>query len=313
MRLKRWLGCVALLGCFAAQAEVQYPGAGSVGMEPPPGMIASARFSGFEDAEHGASILIAELPPEAYRAVETGFTSDALLKKGIVAGERGAWKGAGGEAGFLVRGVQTMQSVSYDKWLLVVDGKTATAVVTVQIPQSVDDYSDAAIQTALDSVRVRGAGSLDDQVAALPFRVGDLAGFRTVRTLLGSTLLLTDGPRDVVEDLGQPVIVIASGLSATVPTPEGRDAFARQGLNTLDEIDDVEIEQAQLLRLRDADWHRIEARATDVSTGEPVYVLQVVRFLPEGWIRVVATTAVDQRETWRERLIQLAESVEPNP
>ena len=46
----------------------------------------------------------------------------------------------------------------------------------------------------LTGLRIRGALGLDEQVAALPFRIDDLAGFRPVRVLAGNSVLLTLGP-----------------------------------------------------------------------------------------------------------------------
>jgi hypothetical protein len=304
-----WL--CSLLIAPAGVAQVQFPGAGSVGLEPPAGMVASSRFSGFEDAGSGASILIAQMPAEAFAQLEAGFTPEALLQKGIIAGERESRSVAGASAAFLLRGTQSVQGVDFDKWMLIVGAPDTTAVITVQVPQEVEAYPDEAIDAALRSVTVTGAAGVEEQIDALPFRIGDRAGFRAVQVLAGASLILTEGPLDIVKDAAQPLVIVASGLDASVPTPASRDAFARRGLVTLPGLGSVEIEAARAFRLRDADWHRIDATAVDVDDGAPLYVLQVVRFDADGWIRIAAITAAAQREGFAERLLALAQSVEP--
>src|SRR5262249_55428235 len=57
---------VACLAGVARAAAPQFPAAGRVGLQPPPGMTVSNNFAGFEDRSETASILIAEMPAAAY-------------------------------------------------------------------------------------------------------------------------------------------------------------------------------------------------------------------------------------------------------
>lgn len=301
-----------VFACLAAapvHAQVEFPGAGGVGLDAPPGMVLSTQFAGFEDRENGSSIVIAELPAEAYPQLVTGFTDAGLASRGIVVTQRSDWSMAGAEA-FLVRGTQAVQGVEFAKWMLVAGNAATTALVTVQIPESVDTYPDAVIEEALRTVQFRAAGGVDEQIAALPFVVGDLAGFRTVRTLAGSGLLLTEGPNDVVKAAEQPIIVIAASLD-TPPAAAARDDFARHAAETLVGVRDLEITTTAEFRHDDADWHRIEAAASEDDSGVPVKVTQVIRFTEDGWIRTAAIVAEDAQDRLAPRLRRLAESVAP--
>ena len=78
-------------------------------------------------------------------------------------------------------------------------------------------------------VTLRPALTLTQQVDALPFRIGDMAGFRPVRVMAGNSVLLTAGPKDQMQNLEQPILVLAQAVQQP-PTAEQRDAFARAAL-----------------------------------------------------------------------------------
>jgi len=63
-------GLASVFWAGAALAQVEFPNAGGVGLDPPPGMTASSRFAGFEDAGRAASLLAAELPAEAFAPLD---------------------------------------------------------------------------------------------------------------------------------------------------------------------------------------------------------------------------------------------------
>jgi len=289
-----------------ALAAPQFPAAGRVGLQPPPGMIVSGDFAGFEDRREVASIVIAEMPSAAYASLDTGLTTQALATKGIVASGRTNSPVAGAKS-FLIHGTQTVRELTFNKWLLVVGNDELTALVTVQVRRDSVNYSPAAIEAALRTIAFKPASTLEQQIAALPFRVTDRAGFRAALVLAGALLMLTEGPKDII-DIGpeQPVVAVGSGLDRPPSTPL-RDAFARNGLMTMTSIREAEIDHA---RSRTGDWHEIEAHALDKKTGEAVRVLQIIHFLPQGWIRTVGVWRVAEPDRWSDRVRKLAASVE---
>lgn len=304
------IGLVASMAGGTAFAQTEFPKAGSVGLDAPDGMVMSSRFAGFEDVETGASILVAEMPAQAFGQLNAGFTADALLSKGIVAGPREDRSVAGAEQAFLVRATQSVQGVDYDKWMLVAGGSAATALITVQVPQEVDAYPDEAIEAALASVTLRAPGSIDDQIAALPFRLGDTGGLRAVSVFTGSTLLLTDGPKDTFDDGEQLSVVVASGLGDGVPVPEAREAFARRALSTLAGVAGIDVQASDTFDLDGSAWTQLEATASSSDNGADLYVLQVVRFMDDRYLRFVAMAPAARRDAVRTALIQSARSMD---
>jgi hypothetical protein len=293
--------CLSAIGLISAAslafaAEAVFPPAGSVGLVPPPGMTQAKAFSGFEHRS-GASILITEMPAEAYGQLVEKFTPAALRASGFEARDAGASLSVSGGEGRVLRGRQAANGQSYAKWVAVVRGGAGTGLVTVQVPEAArGQVSDEAVEAALATIAFRAPGSLADQMAALPYRVGDLAGFRPVRTLMGNALMLTDGPKDIDPDGAQPLVVVAPSMGRAA-VPEGQEgAFARKALATFRDIRDVTITDEERTAREGAVVHRLRATGTDAKSGRPVAVTQTIRFDGPGYLRVLGLAPADRAE-----------------
>ncbi len=300
---------LALPAAANAQQAVFPPGSG-VGLVPPKGLTLSKNFSGFESSALGASILTVDLPLPAFTEILTGFTPEGLAASGLQAsGPSVDWKIAGGD-GRLIRGKQLARGVTYRKWVVLARGRTATAMVTVQTPQtSAAELSDAAVEAALKTIALRDPPGIEEQVAGLPFRIGDRAGFRAVRALSGAGLVLTEGPQDTLRDASQPVVVVASSLGGGVVDPAGRAALAREGFVSVSGVDDLSVDNETAYDLGGAPWARIEGRGTYRASGEAVYVTQLVRYAPNGYIRIVAICRSLDKGRFADRFKRVADSV----
>ncbi|WP_244936686.1 hypothetical protein [Methylobacterium currus] len=294
----RLLAALCLLSSAspALAAEAIFPPAASVGLAPPPGMVPSRAFAGFEHRS-GASILITEMPEEAYGQLVEKFTPEALRATGFEAqGSGAALRVAGGE-GRVLRGRQAANGQSYTKWVAVVRGGAGTGLVTVQVPEAArGQVPDEAVEAALTTIAFRAPGSLADQMAALPYTVGDLAGFRPVRTLMGNALMLTDGPKDIDPDGTQPLVVVAPAMGRAAIPPGQEGAFARKALATFREIKDVTITEEDRSTRDGTVFHRLRAAGTDPKSGRPVAVTQVIRFDVTGYLRVLGLAPASQAE-----------------
>ncbi|MGU3536561.1 hypothetical protein [Methylobacterium sp. A54F] len=311
MRLRHvtmvWL---ALLTGGAAAAEPVYPAGSRFGFEPPADMAPSRRFSGFERKEGGATLSVVELPPAAFADLVKNFTDDNLRSQGLQVESREAVK-IGDAEGLLFTGEQPPQGdtpgPAIKKWLLLVGDPTVTGLIIAQaLPDAETEKSMRALVTG---VTIRPALSLEQQVEALPFRIGDPSGFRPVRVLAGNSVLLTDGPKDQMTSLEQPILVLAQAVQPP-PTAEQRDAFARAALYANQTMKDFAIERAQSYRQNGVDWHEIVARAIDLPTNTPVVVSQTIRFAPDGYLRAVGVVREDQREGTLAKFRQVIDSVQ---
>ncbi|NNC27450.1 hypothetical protein HKX42_11250, partial [Salinisphaera sp. USBA-960] len=142
--------------------------------------------------------------------LKQSFTDENLKTQGLVVQSREPVTLDGGAEGVLFTGEQTAADgqgmPAARKWLLIVGAKEVTGIIIAQAAVEAETETDETMRGMLTGVRIRGALSLDDQIAALPFRIGDLAGFRPVRALAGNSVLLTLGPRDQVTNLEQPIL-----------------------------------------------------------------------------------------------------------
>jgi hypothetical protein len=305
------LSCQALVAGAALAAEPVFPAASRIGLVPPDAMILSKRFTGFENEEKAAVITLAEMPPEAYGQLLTGLTKDVLKRQGLSVTSREEVK-LGARSGLLIAGTLA-GPVSGRKWIMAVKDAGLTALIVAQVPGGQDGYSEAQMRDALKSVALREAVSLDEQVAALPFRIGDRAGFRPVKVLSGNSVLLTDGPKDAIAGVEQPMAILAASLAVPPPVGEQRNRFAQLALNSNRTLKDIRIERSEGFRLRGQDWHEIVARATDTESGQPVVVMQTIRFEPDHYVRMVGLARAESRDQTLPRFRTMIDSVEMEP
>ncbi|WP_091745889.1 hypothetical protein [Methylobacterium sp. ap11] len=294
----------------ALAADPVYPPGSRFGFEPAKEMVVSRRFTGFERQSSGATVSIVELPAQAYKDLATNFTDENLKTQGLVVKTRETLKLADGREGMLFTGEQPIEqpagAPALHKWVFLVADPTVTGIVIGQTLPGAE--SDEAMRTMLTSVRVRPALTIDQQVAALPFRVTETAGFRPVRVLGGNSVLYTDGPKDQMTNLDQPILVLAEAVQPA-PSTDQRDAFAKAALYSNQTMKDFAIERSQSFRQNGADWHEIVARAVDVPSGTPVVVSQTIRFQPDGYFRAVGVVRAQDRETMLPRFRKVVDAV----
>ena len=271
----------------ALAAEPVFPPAGSLGLVPPPGMNPAGSFAGFEHRS-GASIILVEMPPEAWDQINGKFTPEALAPFGFrVRGGPEPVPVAGGE-GFVLRGTQSANGLSYTKWVAVVRGGAGTGLVTVQVPEkAAKQLPPPAVEAALRTIAFRPKASLTDQVAALPYTVGDMAGFRPMGVFAGNGLRLTEGPKDGDPEREQPVVIVTPSLGQ-VPVPAGGEvAYARRLFTAQKDLRDVAITDEERSTRGEAVVVRLRGTGTDAKNGRTLGVIQTTVFDGGRYLRVV--------------------------
>jgi len=313
---------------LAAQAaparaeEATFPPGSRVGLVPPPGMAVSKTFEGFADPAKDAAILIAVLPAGAFAEIEKVLDTDALKKQGVTVEKRESLQLSFGR-GILLVGRQVADKAHYRKWLLVASANDLTAMVTVQVPDPDDSYTDAALRASLATLAVRATVPEAEELGLLPFEVGDLAGFHVDDVLRGRALVLHDVP--AAADTGKETSketsketnnhgVEARMLIAAVPggPPEAdqREEFARLMFNEIGGIKQVKIVMSEPLRINGQSGFQTMAEAQDVRTGSDVRVIQWLRFGGGGYLQMVAIGSADGWTSMLTRLRAVRDSVE---
>jgi hypothetical protein len=301
---------VLLFALPACAAEPVFPVNSRVGLAAPAGFKPSERFQGFENPEASAAILIVELPPEAYAEVEKGFTDEALKERGLTVQLREPLTFKDGK-GFFVAGPQSSNGMNRYEGVMVASLNGITSIVSMQMIEATHaTLTDAVIRDAFKSISVRKDIPDAERLSVLPYKIGNLAKFRIVRTGREGVTILTDGPKDEVTAVEQPFFLIAVA-PGTAPKPEERDAFARRLLSTAPGIKEIKITRAEPLRIGQAQGYEIVADAKDSTGGADVTTVQWVRFGQSGYLQMFA---IVRKAAWNDlfpRLRQVRDSIEP--
>jgi hypothetical protein len=294
-------------------AEVAYPPGSRIGLVPPDGMVASRSFLGFEDAGNKVAVILLALPGDAYADLDKSVTAEALKKQGVALEAREAMPLSTGKA-FLVIGRQEIEKTKVRKWILVASSPTLTALVTVQMPDAAKPrYPDAAIRTMLASLAIRDSVPVEEQLGLLPFRVGELAGFRVGGVVPGRAVMLSDQPAGAQgrpPPSMDPHIFVAVAAGAPAQSSD-RDAFARDAFATIPNLKDIRITSSEPLRLSGQQAHQIIASAKDASGATALTIVQWLRFGGSGYLQMVGITRAD---AWKEaypRFRSVRDGIEP--
>jgi hypothetical protein len=270
--------------------EPVYPPALRIGLEPPGDLKPSTHFPGFEDFDRKVAVTILDLPAGAHGELERA--ANAKDQHGLTDVTRENFSFHDG-TGLLVTGRTQNNDVTLHKWILLATAaadQDLTMLITVEVPETaLAVYSDAVIRKALASVTLRPA-PIQEQLGLLPFKLGQLAGFRVVKVLPEGGVVLTEGP---TEDLSkQPYVIVSLGRGAP-EKPDDRARFARDLLSTAP-LRDLTPQSADAMRIGGQPGFEIRAQAKGLN-DEPIMVAQWLRFSGGGFFRVVG---VGRKDDW---------------
>jgi len=304
------LFCALAAGLPAQAAEPVFPLGLRIGLVPPPGLIASPTFQGFEDRDRNVAMILTEMPPDAFAAMDQAFTVDALKAKGIEAESREDIPLKEGH-GFIVVARQNVGGTAVRKWALVAGTSTLTAIITLQIPEAAAAaYPDDACRASLATFTVRPKVPPDEQLALLPYQLRDQAGFRIVRALADGSVLLTDGPNDTITSADQPYVLIAIP-PVSAPTPEEREGFARRLMAATPGVKDIRVIRSESLRIGGQPGHQLIAEAKDDPSQIPVTMVQWLRFGPGRFLHIFGLARTDAWQSVFMRMRTLRDGIEP--
>lgn len=164
----------------------------SVSLDVPVGFAPAEQYAGFEDAATSSSILVTELPIEAWEQIAPVFgeleTANAALAAQNVTVDSIETMTAGGHELLVLRGKQTVSGVTIDKWIALTK-TTATLMLTGNVVDG--SLDDAAVKAIFASLEVAPPLTLDQQLAALPYQITGELPFTETMTLMGNTIGLT--------------------------------------------------------------------------------------------------------------------------
>jgi hypothetical protein len=286
---------LALGALPATAAELNYPPGSRIGLAPPPGLVLSKTFFGYEDPSNSVAMMLVALPPQAYADLDASVTAETLKRQGVTVESREALPLPSGKA-FLVVGRQEVDNVKIRKWILVASSPTLTGFVTVQMPETATAlYPDAAIRASLATLAFRAAVPVDEQLGLLPFKVSELSGFRIAGVIPGRAVMLSDAPAGAPgspDSTNEPHIFAAIAPGGPAQSAD-RDTFAREVFATLPNIREIRVTTSEPLRMAGQQGHQIIADAKDASGTSPLTVVQWLRFGGGGYMQIVGIARAD--------------------
>lgn len=308
---------VAVLSCLiacglvpqeaAAQTSQRVAGT-TVTMAPPQGFEPASEFSGFADQTTKSSILIAELPPQAWPQLSALFGSldtvrAGFKQKGIDVATLEKVPTASSEA-FLASGTQTVAGNKLAKWVALAKG-SRTVMITVQAMPAAK-LDDATVKTMLKTVSLGDAPSVQEKLAGLPFKVAPSAPFRVLDTMAGSTVAMTVGDKDVDPKGEQPLLIVSAQIGNTPVLREDPAVIAKTLLRQTKDLDKATIDSEKrvsfggvsdgvLLEGKSGDKHFVQYFATDASGR---------------YVRMITYFAADRSAELRPAVEKIASSIE---
>jgi hypothetical protein len=294
----RWLlvlSMLALGALSASAAEPSYPPGSRIGLTPPPGLVPSKTFFGYEDPNNSVAMVLVALPPQAYADLDASVTADALKRQGVTLESREALALPSGNA-FLVVGRQEVDNTKIRKWILVASSPGVTGFVTVQMPETATAvYPDAAIRASLASLAFRAAVPVEEQLGLLPFKIGEFSGFRVAGVIPGRAVMLSDAPAGASgspDSTNEPHIFAA--IAPGAPAQSGdRDTFAREALATFPNIREIRVTTSEPLRMSGQQGHQIIADAKDATGKSALTLVQWLRFGSSGYMQIIGIARAD--------------------
>jgi hypothetical protein len=276
----------------ALAADPVFPPGARVGMTPLVGLVAAQTFIGFETADHGVKVLVAELPADAYTEVVNSFKTNPAGTNGIKPEtiETGA-----GLAYYTAESATAKDgSGNVRRYSMILPGPTFSGYIAVQVPENVSKiYTDDAVRQMFATAAIRKDVPIEEQLGQMPFKVSDLGDFKNVRTLApGAAIILADG--DETTGFEPAPFMVIGVIGATPAQPDDRDRFAQQAATTIPGVREARITMSEPIRIDGMPGYETRIDATSGKNNTLVTVVQWLRFGGPNSLRIIGSAPRDQ-------------------
>jgi hypothetical protein len=277
----------------------------SVTMAVPSGFRLARGVGVLEDAA-GSSIVIAEMPPDAYAQLAATFASPRTASNGFAAQGikimRIAQVAVDGGQIPLAIGDQQQNSQQFRKYITVMGGGGANAVLITFSLARGSSLQQSDVEAALKSVRITPVVTLEQKLAQLRFTFEAVPPFHTEDVLAGTTALLTT--YDGTDPSGMKPVLMINRAPADA-RPQDTPQFAERTLRNMSGFADAELTEQNTVTFAGDEGYFIAA----VGNGRTM--LQFVRVFSNGtYVRVVARGETSAMEEARSAVMEIADSVE---
>jgi hypothetical protein len=164
-----------------------------------------------------------------------------------------------------------------------------------------------------------------EQMSLVPFTISDLAGFHIDEVLPGRALMLVDKPADTAssqagskdgKDQNKDAATLNARLFiAAMPggpaEPPDRSNFARSLFQQIVGIKEVQVQDAEPLRIGSQQGFETLAKAKDMQSDADVMVVQWLRFGSSGFLQMIGIARADAWPTVFNRLRTVRDNINP--
>ena len=211
------------------------------GLIPPVGFIPATTFSGFQNAETGASIMISELPAP-YQSLVDGFTADALKTRGMTLVSKQTIDFNSSKA-TLISVTQSANGITYIKQMLIFGDSKGTVLVNGIYPEASKEIEVKIKEALLSTICNSSQNENPLNAATFTVDVKD-TDFKLIKYMSGSLLYSTDGKIPTEK----PTLIVANSIAKVQPqnqkkyAEERLKALPRGELNVIKEFKEVTID-----------------------------------------------------------------------
>ncbi len=244
-----------------------------------------SRFAGFFSKDAGATIMVLDLPREAYSQFTNRFERE-LTNKGYSEVRREKLNGRHDDHLFFFARQHTPVG-QFDKYLLIFRNNERAAYVTITvnpIEQVETPLSYIGAKNILAKVSLSSKRARTDKSYYLTYK----GAFKERSTIAGSTTIfaLKRPPESLSKKSSKPLFVIAPSLSRNKLT--GLKDTGRQLMAKFSRFRDIKLMAEEDLMVDGMQGYGLSGTAINKSNGQPVGIYQLVLANPKGgYFRIV--------------------------
>jgi hypothetical protein len=310
MRFIRPLAALALFvtsALPALAADAVFPPGARVGLVPLIGLSKAKTFPGFESEDGHVKVLITELPRDAYGEVANVFKANPAGTGGVKPDKIET------PAGLAYYTTETGKNGTemVKRYSMIVPGPNFSGYVAVQVPENATKiYTDDAVRQMFATAVIRKEVPVEEQLAQMPFKISDLADFKTVRMLApGASIVLADG--DETSGIESKPYMVLGLIGATPQQADDRARFAQEAATQIPGLRDFKITSSEPLRISGTPGFETRIDAVSGKAKTEVTVVQWIRFGGGTSLRIIASAPRDQWQAAFPRFRAVRDGIQP--
>jgi hypothetical protein len=274
----------------------------------PEGFAVADRFSGLV-AEDAVSVVMVSEVPGAVERVREGMTAEALAARGMEL-LRSEAVTVDGRDGLLVHARRAAKAgADLRRWILVFGSEEGSVMIGASTTGSQEDRLGATLRRTLISAKWNPDEILDPY-ARLGFTLAE-AGSLKISDRLPSMISFTRGGHRGALAPDEPLLLAGSSFARLAVTD--LEAFARQRLDEVAELADLELLSEQALTLGGLPAHELVVAAEDRRTGEPLTVYQTLVVDGKRFFLVQGLVGAENAEEFIPQFREIAHSFRRTP